>query len=189
MLWLCCVGPCGGAGVGVGFVPTECFISYAFLPMLLHAHPCRPMSDWVKVEILCWQNVCFVKRIKNRNRIVSYRIGSFGRTRRAGKKEFSFCRLPWILQFYPQWQSKNIPRFPLPNKIWKKAGVSCAFQYYSKAFETVKINNPKNIFPFDVRQTTFPKLWAVPCPNQIWKKGQRFLCFSILFESIWNCKN
>ena len=54
---------------------TATFISYAFLPMLFHAPPCRLLgclsSDCAKVGSLCAQNACFVKQIKNSNFVSS----------------------------------------------------------------------------------------------------------------------
>ena len=41
---------------------------------------------------------------------------------------------------------QNCEHFLSQTKFEKKAGVSFAFQYYSKAFETVKMNNHKIYF-------------------------------------------
>ena len=93
---LSCAGADAGAAAVGGFVSTECsllllhaynvcvcvllaftttFISYAFLPVLFHAPPCRLLgclsSDCAKVDSLCAQNACFVKKVKNSNCVSS----------------------------------------------------------------------------------------------------------------------
>ena len=86
-LELLCAGACGGAGVGVAFVPTECllllfdvynvcvcvfqplqqpFISQAFLPVLFHAPPCRLLgclsSDVPKWTVCAHRMLVSLKR-------------------------------------------------------------------------------------------------------------------------------
>ena len=167
----CCV--CGDRMLTFAFVVflplQQPFISYAFLPMFLHAPTCRPMSDWVKVEILCWHNACFVKKSKKHKayRIVSDLLRVLGAV---VKRSSDSAAYPGVTPSSPagaHWTN---------NKLWKKASVSYVFQYYSKAFQTVKRNNPKTYFRFTSAKQNF-------------QNCGRFLCFSILFESIWNSKN
>ena len=66
----------------------QSFISYGFYQcffMLPQTAPCRTESKW---RFCADTMLVSLKKVKSTNRIVSYRIGSFRRTRRCGKKEF-----------------------------------------------------------------------------------------------------
>ena len=69
-----------------------------------------------------------------------------------------------------------------PKHNLKKATIS--FAYSAKAFETININNSIIYFRLTSLGPSAPQLPAHPYAKQHLKKNGRFLCFSILIESI-----
>ena len=109
----------------------QSFISYAFVT---NVSSCSPLPPYVGLS----QSGDSVLTEWYKNKKHYFQFCSFGRTRRAGKKEFSLCRLPGLSNFARRGRVKIYPDFL--------------------------------------------------CQTQFEKNG-RFLCFSILIESIWNSKN
>ena len=148
---------------------TATFISYAFLPVLFHAPPCRLLgclsSDCAKVDSLCAQNACFVKKVKNSNCVSScfskalynhaktvkiYPVG-LNKTPIAGRIGIRASRSPPIRT--PKiLQKKKWRAFPLLFNTNRR--------YVASAYPSAK-HNFKNCGHF-LCQTTFEKRLAFP---------------------------
>ena len=166
-----------------------CFVSihsnFHFICIFTSAFSCSPLPPtWLlvvgraKVDSLCAQNACFVKKVKNSNCVsscFSKAMYNHAKTRKIYPSASTKHQLRVAVGSAPPVARPSV-RQKYFKKKWRAFPLlfNANRKYVASAYPSAK-HIFKNAFIFFAKQNL--------------KKGERFLCFSILIESIRNSKN